>query len=162
MASRSPLISAWSPPISEGSAPGLRRICADLRRTYPLGPRSDLAPISPLRAGEPAEAFFLVDSGAVQMSYRTADGRQLPSRTHRAGDIFGASGLLQGASTRRDTAVALEPTTLKLFPHARFHSLMRQDSLIAEGLRRASTNNAAARGGAASVATVGAPKGYDG
>ena len=47
MASRSPLISAWSPPISEGSAHGLRRICADLRRTYPLGPRSDLAPISP-------------------------------------------------------------------------------------------------------------------
>ena len=89
--------------------------------------------------GAPADAFFLVDKGAVQMSYRTADGRQLPVRTHRAGDIFGASGLVVGHSTRRDTAVALEPTTLKLFPHSQFHSLVRQDSLIAEGLRRAAS-----------------------
>ena len=90
--------------------------------------------------GETANAFFLVTTGTIEMSYRTADGRQLPSRTHRAGEIFGASGLLAGASnTRRDTAVALEPTTLKLFPHARFHSLMRHDSLLAEGLRRAAS-----------------------
>ena len=112
------------------------------------------------RQGEPAEAFFLVDTGAVQMSYRTADGRQLPSRTHRAGDVFGASGLLAGASTRRDTAVALEPTTVKLFPHARFHSLIRQDSLIAEGLRRVATgqpDDARAAGAAAA-----AGRGYDG
>ena len=94
------------------------------------------------RQGEPAEAFFLVDTGAVQMSYRTADGRQLPSRTHRAGDIFGASGLLSGAgaaSTKRDTATAIEPTTLKAIPHARVSSLMRQDSRIADGVRRASS-----------------------
>ena len=35
--------------------------------------------------------------------------------------------------------MALEPTTLKLFPHSQFHSLVRQDSLIAEGLRRAAS-----------------------
>ena len=78
----------------------------------------------------------MVDSGAVQMSYRTADGRSLPVKVHKAGDIFGASGLLAGAARRRDTAVAVEPTVVKLVPHARFHSLMRQDSLIAEGMRR--------------------------
>jgi len=89
--------------------------------------------------GEAAEAFFLVDSGAIQMSYRTSDGRQLPSRTYKAGEVFGASGLLAGVSTRRDTAVALEDTTLKAVPHARFGTLMRQDSLLAEGLRRASS-----------------------
>ena len=53
--------------------------------------------------------------------------------------MIGASGLVVGHSTRRDTAVALEPTTLKLFPHSQFHSLVRQDSLIAEGLRRAAS-----------------------
>ena len=37
------------------------------------------------------------------------------------------------------TAVALEDTTLKAVPHARFGTLMRQDSLLAEGLRRASS-----------------------
>ncbi len=99
---------------------------------------------------EPAEAFFLVTDGAVQMSYTASDGRQLPSKTHRAGDVFGASGLLAGASTRRDTAIALAPTTVKLFPHARFHALVRQDSMIAEGIRRvASTQPAAAAGASA-------------
>ena len=111
------------------------------------------------RQGEPAEAFFLVDTGAVQMSYRTADGRQLPSRTHRAGDVFGASGLLAGASTRRDTAVALEPTTVKLFPHARFRGLIRQDSLIAEGLRRVASVQPDGQGGGGAA---GGKRGYDG
>lgn len=126
-----------------------------------------------LRAGEtlfaqgtPADAFFVVESGAVQMSYRTADGRQLPSKTHRTGDIFGASGLIGGASTRRDTATALEPTTVKLFPHARFHSLTRQDSLLAEGLRRASTQMPTGSGtgtaGAARDVRGSGPRGYDG
>jgi len=91
--------------------------------------------------GEMAEAFFVVDSGAVQMAYRTSDGRQLPVRTHRAGDVFGASGLLAGDGTRRDTAIAIEPTVLKAIPHSRFQTLMRQDSLLAEGLRRATTSS---------------------
>ena len=90
------------------------------------------------KQGEPAADFFLVGSGAVQISYRTADGRMLPARTHREGDVFGASGLLlAGDGTRRDTAVAIEPTTLKAIPHARFKALMGHDSLLAEGLRRA-------------------------
>ena len=88
------------------------------------------------RQGDAAEAFFVVDRGAVQMSYRTTDGRQLPAKTHTTGDIFGASGLIAGASTRRDTAIATKETTLKVIPHARFISLMRHDSLLAEGVRR--------------------------
>ena len=104
--------------------------------------------------GEPAESFFLVDRGAVQMSYRTADGRQLPSKTHRAGDAFGASGLLVGMSsaTRRDTAIALVDTTLKVIPHARFGTLMRQDSMLAEGLRRACSTAPTGGGGGGSGA----------
>ena len=107
--------------------------------------------------GEPAESFFLVDRGAVQMSYRTADGRQLPSKTHRAGDAFGASGLLVGMSsaTRRDTAIALVDTTLKVIPHARFGTLMRQDSMLAEGLRRACSTAPTGGGGGGSGAGEG-------
>ena len=119
------------------------------------------------RQGEAADAFFLVDSGAVQMSYLTADGRQLPSKTHRAGDIFGASGLLAGSRLRRDTATALEPTTLRAIPHARFSAIMRQDSLIAEGLRRAATDVARpGESGASGSITSGERRqvraGYDG
>jgi len=82
------------------------------------------------------------------MSFRAADGRTLPVRTHRAGDIFGASGLLDGGDgSRRDTATAIEPTVLKAIPHARFHSLMRQNSAVGETLRRASTFSALNEGG---------------
>ena len=33
------------------------------------------------KQGDAAEAFFVVDKGAVEMSYRTADGRRLPAKT---------------------------------------------------------------------------------
>lgn len=45
------------------------------------------------RQGDAAEAFYLVDSGAVQMSYTAADGRMLPSKVHKPQDVFGASGV---------------------------------------------------------------------
>lgn len=93
------------------------------------------------RQGERADAFFLVESGGIQMTMRTADGRQLPSRTHRAGQVFGSSGLLANDGLRQDTATALEPTVLKAVPHAHFNSLMREDSHFAEGLRRAGSLN---------------------
>ena len=102
--------------------------------------------------GETATDFFMVESGAVQMAYRTSDGRQLPSRTHRAGDIFGASGLVAGDRKRRDIAIAIEPTVVKAIPHSRFNALMRQDSLLAEGLRR-STTFSDLNGGESSAAT---------
>jgi CRP-like cAMP-binding protein len=102
--------------------------------------------------GDTATDFFMVESGAVQIAYRTSDGRQLPSRTHRAGDIFGASGLVAGDRKRRDIAIAIEPTVVKAIPHSRFNALMRQDSLLAEGLRR-STTFSDLNGGESSAAT---------
>eukprot|EP00326_Haptolina_ericina_P031858 CAMPEP_0181255598 /NCGR_PEP_ID=MMETSP1096-20121128/49237_1 /TAXON_ID=156174 ORGANISM="Chrysochromulina ericina, Strain CCMP281" /NCGR_SAMPLE_ID=MMETSP1096 /ASSEMBLY_ACC=CAM_ASM_000453 /LENGTH=73 /DNA_ID=CAMNT_0023353741 /DNA_START=110 /DNA_END=328 /DNA_ORIENTATION=- len=48
------------------------------------------------RQGDPAEAFYLVESGAVQMSYTAADGRMLPSKVNQKGNVFGASGALAG------------------------------------------------------------------
>uniref|UniRef100_A0A7S2IWR8 cGMP-dependent protein kinase n=1 Tax=Haptolina brevifila TaxID=156173 RepID=A0A7S2IWR8_9EUKA len=100
------------------------------------------------KQGELAEAFFMVESGAIEISKRTADGRHLPSRTHKAGEIFGSSGLLTGDSTRQDTATAIQPTVLKAIPHAHFTPLMRQDSLLAEDLKRASSLHRGGGGGA--------------
>jgi CRP-like cAMP-binding protein len=123
-----------------------RRSTSTLRSIVTLAvERSDAAPRT-LRAnetlfrqGDVAEAFFVVVSGEVQVSYRTADGRRLPSKTHRAGDIFGASELLAGDGTRRNTATALSPTVLNAIPLERVKALMRADSGFAADLRRAST-----------------------
>ena len=87
----------------------------------------------------------MVDAGKVQMSYTAEDGRLLPTRVHARGAVFGASGLLDGAegadgAPRRNTAVALEETTLKVVPHASFKKLMVANPLIQEGLRRASNS----------------------
>ena len=90
------------------------------------------------KQGDPADAFYLVDEGAIQMCYQAADGRLLPSKVHKKADVFGASGVY-GSGTRRDTATALEPSTLKVIPHARFQAMLRADSLIADGIRRASS-----------------------
>ena len=97
------------------------------------------------RQGEEGKHFFLVDAGKVQMSYTAEDGRLLPTRVHARGAVFGASGLLDGAegadgAPRRNTAVALEETTLKVVPHASFKKLMVANPLIQEGLRRASNS----------------------
>jgi len=90
------------------------------------------------RQGDSADAFYLIESGSVQMSYVTEDGRMLPSKVHRKADVFGASGVY-GSGTRRDTATALEDCTLKMIPHAHFQAMLRADSWIAEGIRRASS-----------------------
>ena len=41
-------------------------------------------------------------------------------RIYRAGECFGASGLLPGDSYRRDTATAMGAVTLKVIPHNHF------------------------------------------
>ena len=103
-------------------------------------------------AGDLAESFFMVDSGCIVLSYPEPNtGRLLPIRQLKKGDVFGASGLLVGdlidnASSggnamnrtpgrRRDTATALEPTVLKVVPHAQFATIV-QDSLIQQSLAR--------------------------
>ena len=92
----------------------------------------------------------------MQMSYTSAEGKQLPTRQHGEGDVFGASGLLDaGSGTRRDTATALTPVTLKVIPHEdvkRSQGIMRHNSILAEagavGLGRACSGDTASVTGA--------------
>ena len=93
-------------------------------------------------AGGAADRLFIVDSGCIETAYKAQDGRLLPVRQYRAGDIFGASGLLSGDDIRRDSALAVEPSLVRGVSHARMRQLMRQDSLLLEGLMRASSQGA--------------------
>ena len=68
----------------------------------------------------------------------------MPVRRHATGEIFGASGLLSGDDSRRDTAVAVVPSVVRGVPHSRMRQLMRQDHLLLEGLTRASSAGAPA------------------
>ena len=95
------------------------------------------------RPGDAAEQLFLVDSGCIEILYQADDGRLLPVRRYAKGEIFGASGLLAGDDSRRDTAVAVEPTVVRGVAHSRMRQLMRQDHLLLEGLERASSQGQA-------------------
>ena len=95
------------------------------------------------RRGDAAEQLFLVDSGCIETSYQADDGRLLPVRRYARGEIFGASGLLSGDDSRRDTAIAVEPSVVRAVPHSRMRQLMRQDHLLLEGLKRASSQGQA-------------------
>ena len=72
----------------------------------------------------------------MQLSYPTADGRTLPVRLLKKGDVFGGAGVWRaaeaersgGAATRRETATAVEPCVLKAVAHERFSALVRHDS----------------------------------
>ena len=47
------------------------------------------------------DSFYVIESGAVQLSYKAADGRLLPIRKLGKGDVFGAR---DGAENARDAA----------------------------------------------------------
>ena len=93
--------------------------------------------------GDRSSAFYLVESGTVEMSItpatEPADGDEPPSpipvRRYAAGDCFGASGLMPGDSYRRNTATALNRVTLKVIPHHHFRVMLRDDQFLKAGLR---------------------------
>ena len=97
--------------------------------------------------GDAADKVFIVESGCVQTAYQAADGRLLPARVYRKGEVFGASGLFTpGSDTRRDTAHALEPTVLRSVSHTELRELMRSDQLLLQGLMRASSQGGDGKG----------------
>jgi len=47
------------------------------------------------------DSFYVIESGAVQLSYKAADGRLLPIRKLGKGDVFGAPDVAEIAISRR-------------------------------------------------------------
>jgi len=67
--------------------------------------------------GDRSGAFYLIERGEVQMTLTPAgadndedeEAVPIPVRKYKAGECFGASGLLPGDSVRRNTATAVGP-----------------------------------------------------
>jgi len=97
------------------------------------------------RQGDRSGAFYLIERGEVQMSLRP-DGededdespQEIPVRKYGIGECFGASGLMAGDGTRRNTATALSEVTLKVIPHKHFRVMLRDDNFLKAGLQGAS------------------------
>jgi MFS family permease len=61
--------------------------------------------------GDPADRFYVIASGAVQVTQADADGAERQLRSLGVGDVFGEIGLLTGAP-RSATVTTTEPTVL--------------------------------------------------
>ena len=94
--------------------------------------------------GDRSGAFYLIEKGEVQMSltptrddYDEDDDSEPAAvlvRKYGPGECFGASGLMAGDGTRRNTATAISPVTLKVIPHKHFRVMLRDDNFLKAGL----------------------------
>ena len=80
--------------------------------------------------GEPAQHFYIVESGRIRVFYQTPAGRE-PTVTHRGpGDLFGISPLAQ-SDHRVTSAQALEPSAIWAIANADLDALTRQLPILA-------------------------------
>merc|ERR1740117_120994 len=90
------------------------------------------------RQGDRSSAFYLVESGEVEMSLVPDEAEEgaaaIPVRRYGPGECFGASGVLPGDERRRNTATALSQATLKVIPHKHFQVLMKDNHFLKAGL----------------------------
>jgi CRP-like cAMP-binding protein len=74
------------------------------------------------RDGEPADFAYLLQSGRVRL-FKQVGAMERSLHVARAGDLFGESALMPGA-TRRSTAVALDDSTAIAVDHATFENVL--------------------------------------
>jgi len=92
--------------------------------------------------GDRSSSFYLIENGEVEMSLTPTrdDGDDdeppspIPVRKYGPGECFGASGLMAGDGTRRNTATATSPVTLKVIPHKHFRVMLKDDNFLKAGL----------------------------
>ncbi|MFH9857971.1 Crp/Fnr family transcriptional regulator [Streptomyces sp. NPDC017202] len=77
--------------------------------------------------------IYVIETGQVKTLMTTGSGKRCLLSISGAGDALGELGLL--ASERSDTAVALEPTTLRRIPGDRFLSVLAEEGLLPEYVR---------------------------
>jgi CRP/FNR family transcriptional regulator len=73
-------------------------------------PRSWLAGEAVFREGDSGDTCYVIRSGAMRVTRRHSDGRQIALAELREGDIFGELAMF-GGETRSATVEAVEPTT---------------------------------------------------
>ncbi|MCV6613485.1 MAG: Crp/Fnr family transcriptional regulator [Cellvibrionaceae bacterium] len=85
------------------------------------------------RYQEEADATYQVQSGSVQTSNVTAEGKEILLHIMQIGECFGEIGLIEG-SRRAHTAAAREDTELAVLSKADFNALRRRHWEINEAL----------------------------
>ncbi len=104
-------------------------IAEDLRRIAEVAGVTTIQPGEILfEEGDPADAFYIVFEGAIDIVKSRADGREDKIAVCRGGDAFGEAALLDEAP-RSVTARAADPTQLLRVPREGFRELMGRDSL---------------------------------
>src|SRR6185369_6246500 len=69
--------------------------------------------------GDKNELVYFIESGQVKLLMLSPEGKECLLAIHTAGDIFGEL-RLSGLDARRETATAMEETTLKQIPRSKF------------------------------------------
>jgi CRP/FNR family transcriptional regulator, cyclic AMP receptor protein len=83
--------------------------------------------------GEPAQQFYIVESGRIRVFYQTPAGRE-PTVIHRVtGDLFGISPLAQSGN-RVTSAQALEPSVIWAIANADLDQLTRHLPSLASSI----------------------------
>lgn len=109
---------------------------AELGRVAEIALPMEAAPGEPVvRVDDPADRFFLVTSGQVEVQAWKGE-RSTPLARLGKGQVFGEMTLIYHQPMRFASVVALEPTTLLAFPFETFESLMEDLPVLRENLRQ--------------------------
>jgi len=79
--------------------------------------------------GDPAGCVYFIQSGQIKLLMLSPEGKECLLAIHTPGDTFGEL-CLAGSSPRQETATAMEETTLKRIPCARFLLHLTTNSLV--------------------------------
>src|SRR2546421_926508 len=69
--------------------------------------------------GDQDETIYFIESGQIKLLMLSPEGKECLLAIYTAGDIFGEL-CLSGFGDRAETATAMEETTLRLIPSAKF------------------------------------------
>lgn len=84
--------------------------------------------------GDQDESVYFIERGQIKLLMLSPEGKECLLAVYTAGDIFGEL-CLSGLGGRRETAMAMEETILKLIPSSNFFQRLTSDSLL-EGFVR--------------------------
>ena len=81
------------------------------------------------RTGDPADGVYFIETGLIKLSVLAPGGKECLLAIHAPGDVFGELCLAGEHGVRRETATAMEDTTLKAIPCREFLARLRHDAL---------------------------------
>ncbi|HTF33037.1 MAG TPA: Crp/Fnr family transcriptional regulator [Myxococcota bacterium] len=80
--------------------------------------------------GDPADGVYFIEAGLIKLSVLAPGGKECLLAIHAPGDVFGELCLGGEDVVRRETATAMEDTTLKAIPCPEFLTCLSHESLL--------------------------------